>query len=76
MPVMDGYTATQTIRGGSHPSAKSVPIIAMTANAFVDDVRDAIESGMNAHIAKPVQIDNLKATIQQVLDKEAEKNNG
>ena len=41
----------------------------MTANAFVDDVREAIESGMDAHIAKPVQIDNLKATIQQVLDK-------
>ncbi|MDE6054357.1 MAG: hypothetical protein K2G55_11470, partial [Lachnospiraceae bacterium] len=38
------------------------------ANAFVDDVRDAIESGMNAHIAKPIQIDTLKATIQQVLD--------
>ncbi|MDE5598303.1 MAG: response regulator, partial [Lachnospiraceae bacterium] len=68
MPVMDGYTATRTIRGSSHPSAKSVPIIAMTANAFVDDVREAIESGMDAHIAKPVQINNLKAAIQQVLD--------
>ena len=73
MPVMDGYTATRTIRGSGHPSAKSVPIIAMTANAFVDDVRDAIESGMNAHIAKPVQIDNLKATIQQVLDRRKEQ---
>jgi len=68
MPVMDGYTATRTIRGSGHPSAKTVPIIAMTANAFVDDVRDAIESGMDAHIAKPVQISNLKSTIQQVLD--------
>ncbi len=68
MPVMDGYTATRTIRSSAHPSAKSVPIIAMTANAFVDDVREAIESGMDAHIAKPVQINNLKATIQQVLD--------
>ena len=48
----------------------------MTANAFVDDVREAIESGMDAHIAKPVQLDNLKATIQQVLDKKAEQNNG
>ena len=53
-----------------------MPIIAMTANAFVDDVREAIESGMDAHIAKPVQIDNLKTTIQQVLDKKAEQNNG
>ncbi len=68
MPVMDGYEATRTIRSGSHPLAKSIPIIAMTANAFVDDVRDAIESGMDAHIAKPVQIDNLKATIRQVMD--------
>ncbi|MBD5162628.1 MAG: response regulator [Oscillibacter sp.] len=73
MPVMDGYTATRTIRGSGHPSAGSLPIIAMTANAFVDDVREAIESGMDAHIAKPVQIDNLKATIQQVLDKRAEQ---
>ena len=71
MPVMDGYEATKAIRNSSHPLAKTVPIIAMTANAFVDDVRDAIESGMDAHIAKPVQIDNLKSTIQQVLDARA-----
>ncbi len=68
MPVMDGYMATKAIRSGSHPSAKTVPIIAMTANAFVEDVRDAIESGMDAHIAKPVQLDKLKETIQQVFD--------
>jgi len=73
MPVMDGYAATRAIRGGSHPSAQTVPIIAMTANAFVDDVRDAIESGMDAHIAKPVQIDTLKTTIQQVLDARLEQ---
>jgi len=73
MPVMDGYAATRAIRGGSHPSAQTVPIIAMTANAFVDDVRDAIESGMDAHIAKPVQIDKLKTTIQQVLDARLEQ---
>ena len=73
MPVMDGYTATRTIRNSSHPSAKTLPIIAMTANAFVDDVRDAIESGMDAHIAKPVQMDNLKSTIQQVLNSRQEK---
>ena len=68
MPVLNGYEATRTIRAGSHPSAKEIPIIAMTANAFVDDVRDALESGMDAHVAKPVQIDNLKSTIRQVLD--------
>lgn len=68
MPVMDGYTATRAIRGGRHPDAGTVPIIAMTANAFVDDVREAIESGMDAHIAKPVQIETLKITVRQVLD--------
>ena len=73
MPVLNGYEATRTIRGGSHPSAKDIPIIAMTANAFVDDVRDALESGMDAHVAKPVQIDNLKSTIQQVLDRRLEQ---
>ncbi len=69
MPVMDGYEATRTIRSSSHPSAGSVPIIAMTANAFVEDMRAAIESGMDAHIAKPIQLDKLKDTIQEVLDK-------
>jgi len=73
MPIMDGYAATRAIRSGSHPSAQTVPIIAMTANAFVDDVRDAIQSGMDAHIAKPVQIDKLKTTIQQVLDARLEQ---
>ena len=75
MPVMDGYAATRAIRASGHPSAASVPIIAMTANAFVDDVRDAINSGMDAHVAKPIQMDKLKAAIRQVLEhkKETEK---
>jgi len=68
MPVMDGYASTRAIRNSSHPAAQTVPIIAITANAFVDDVRDAIDCGMDAHIAKPIQIDKLKSTIQQVLD--------
>ncbi|MBD5476481.1 MAG: response regulator [Lachnospiraceae bacterium] len=69
MPVLDGYAATKAIRGSGHPSAKTLPIIAMTANAFVDDIREAIESGMDAHIAKPIQLDKLKDTIEQVFDK-------
>ncbi len=68
MPVMDGYAASKAIRNSSHPEAQTMPIIAITANAFVDDVRDAIDSGMDAHIAKPIQIDKLKSTIQQVLE--------
>ena len=75
MPGMNGYEATRAIRASSHPFAKAIPIIAMTANAFVDDVRDAIESGMDAHIAKPVQVDKLKATVQQVLDSRATAEN-
>ena len=75
MPGMNGYEATRAIRASSHPFAKAVPIIAMTANAFVDDVRDAIDSGMDAHIAKPVQVDKLKSTIQQVLDSRAAAEN-
>ena len=75
MPGMNGYEATRAIRASDHPSAKAIPIIAMTANAFVDDVRDAIDSGMDAHIAKPVQVDKLKATVQQVLDSRAAAEN-
>ena len=73
MPVMNGYMATRAIRASAHPSAKAIPIIAMTANAFADDVRDALEAGMDAHIAKPVQIDTLKSTIQKVLDSRLEQ---
>ncbi len=76
MPVMDGYAATRAIRSSTHPSAKTLPIIAMTANAFVEDIRMAIESGMNAHITKPVHIDKLKGTIQEVFDKQMQKKGG
>ena len=68
MPVMNGYEATRSIRASAHPCAKSVAIIAMTANAFVEDIRDALASGMDAHIAKPVVLDQLKETIREVLE--------
>ena len=73
MPVLGGYGATRAIRASEHPSAKAVPIIAMTANAFADDVRNALEAGMDAHIAKPVQVDNMKATIAQVFARRSEQ---
>ncbi|MBD5459435.1 MAG: response regulator, partial [Lachnospiraceae bacterium] len=69
MPVMDGYQATRAIRAGSHPCAETIPIIAMTANAFVDDVMDALESGMDAHVAKPIILEVLENTIKEVLDR-------
>ena len=76
MPVMDGYEATRAIRVCAHPAAGTVPIIAMTANAFVDDVRDAIDAGMDAHVAKPIQIDKLKEAIGQVLAGRPVQENG
>ena len=76
MPVLDGYAATRAIRRSNHPSAKTVPIVAMTANAFVDDIRGAIESGMDAHIAKPIQLDKLKDTLQQVFDRRKQQETG
>ncbi len=76
MPVMDGYEATRAIRACTHRSAATVPIIAMTANAFVDDVRDAINAGMDAHVAKPIQIDKLKEAIGQVLAGRSVPENG
>ena len=68
MPVMGGYEATRKIRSSSHPEAASVPIIAMTANAFDDDVRDALRSGMDAHVSKPIVLEKLEATITDVLN--------
>ena len=67
MPCLNGHEATQAIRAADHPSAKTVPIIAMTANAFVDDVRAALDAGMDAHVAKPIGLDRLESTIRDVL---------
>ena len=63
MPVLNGYDATRKIRASSHPEAQSIPVIAMTANAFVKDVQDALDSGMNAHVAKPINMETLKNTL-------------
>ncbi len=66
MPVMNGYEATKAIRAGSHPLSKAIPIIAMTANAFEEDVQTALAAGMNAHTAKPIDLDKLKATVAKL----------
>ena len=63
MPVMNGYDATKAIRASRHPEALTIPIVAMTANAFVKDVQDALDAGMNAHIAKPINMEALKNTL-------------
>jgi len=67
MPVMDGYMATRAIRDLPDPGLASIPIIAMTANAFQEDIKKAEEVGMNGHIAKPLDIPSMKATLQHVL---------
>ena len=67
MPVMDGYTATRKIRGLKDSACADIPIIAMTANAFEEDKKQALESGMNEHVAKPVDIEDLKAVLSNVL---------
>ena len=68
MPVMNGYEATRAIRDLSHPLARTIPIIAMTANAFAEDIRDALEAGMNAHVAKPIDMAVLEQTVKTVLE--------
>ena len=67
MPVMDGLEATAAIRELNHPDAKTVPIIAMTANAFDEDVQRSLKAGMNAHLTKPADPEQLYATLQELI---------
>ena len=64
MPVMNGLDATRAIRNGSNPLGKTIPIIAMTANAFSSDVQDCLNAGMNAHLAKPLDLAALQRAIR------------
>ncbi len=70
MPVMNGYEASLAIRSSGRADAMTIPIIAMTANAFTEDVKDALDAGMNAHIAKPIDVDLLAKTICQCIQKQ------
>ena len=67
MPILNGYDATRAIRKLDREDAKQIPIIAMTANAFEEDRRDAIEAGMNGHLAKPINIKLLIETLSQFM---------
>lgn len=67
MPHMTGYEATKAIRGLNHPNALSVPIIAMSADAFSDDIQHCLECGMNAHIAKPIDVIELTRILKRFL---------
>ena len=66
MPVMNGYEATKAIRRSSHELAKTIPIIAMTANAFSEDIQHSLAAGMTAHISKPVEMKVLKKTVRNI----------
>ena len=71
MPRMDGMQATRAIRSSDNPLGRDIPIIAMTANAFSSDVQECLEAGMDAHLAKPVDIASLERTLHEVLAKKS-----
>ena len=66
MPIMNGYEATKAIRNGTHPLAKTIPIIAMTANAFSEDIQNSLNAGMDAHVSKPVDMKTLIKTVHSI----------
>ena len=69
MPVMDGFDATKAIRASVHPDATSIPIIAMTANAFPEDISHSLAAGMNEHLSKPIDLEALESTLCKFLTK-------
>lgn len=71
MPVMNGLEATRAIRSSIHPLAVTIPIIAMTANAFSEDIHDCLKAGMNAHVPKPMDVLGFEKTVRSVLGLES-----
>jgi CheY-like chemotaxis protein len=69
MPEMDGYEATRRIRASGAPNADTIPIIAMTANVFREDIEKCLAAGMNAHVGKPLDLDEVLATLRAYLSK-------
>jgi CheY-like chemotaxis protein len=67
MPEMDGYTAAQAIRDSGTPRSGDIPIVAMTANAFKEDIEKCLESGMDGHIGKPLILDVFIETLKEYL---------
>ena len=72
MPVMNGYDASRAIRSLNREDAKEILIVAMTANAFTEDVKDALDAGMNVHVAKPIDLELLKKTVSQWIGRKEE----
>ena len=67
MPVMDGLTAADTIRKLDRDDAKKIPIIALTANAFAEDVERSMQAGLDAHLSKPLEPDKIYRTLQKLI---------
>ena len=67
MPEMDGLEATRRIRAADRPDAQIIPIIALTANAFDEDVQRSLQAGLNAHLSKPVEPENLYSTLESLI---------
>ena len=72
MPVMTGYQATEAIRAMDHPDAKDIPIIAMTADAFAEDMQKCLDCGMNAHVAKPIDVDLVARLLIKFIEEREE----
>ena len=70
MPVMDGLDATRTIRKSKHPDAKRIPIFALSANAFAEDVKESLDAGMNGHFTKPLNMQAIARGLHEYLGKE------
>ena len=69
MPVMDGYMATKKIRNLEDSDLANIPIIALSANAFEEDKKDAMAAGMNGHMAKPIQVEQLLSMLAEMMYK-------
>ena len=67
MPVMDGYEAAKSIRAMNRPDAKTIPIIAMTADAYAEDVEKCLNAGMNSHIAKPIDPETVYTVLAKLI---------
>ena len=69
MPVMNGYDAARAIRACGHPQAAGIPIVAMTANAFAEDVRNALDAGMDGHLSKPIDMNAVREMVGRLLSR-------
>ena len=76
MPVMNGYEATREIRACGHPEARTIPIVAMTANTFAEDVRNALDAGMDGHLGKPVDMEAVRELVGRLLNRTPPREGG